>query len=415
MKVIHLSKSDIKGGAFIAAYRTHCALRNDNMNSIMWVDIKKSNDESVQGFDNSIFNKLLINVKFHIHRIILKFFKRDNTKISSLAIFPSFLLNKINVSNADIINLHWINREMLSIEDIGKITKPLIWTIHDMWPFIGAEHITLSKRWSKGYSIHHYSKKNFGLDLDLWTWKRKKKNWKKPIQIITPSSWLKNYVKESQLMSNWPVKVIPNPIDINQWKPMNQKTARNKLRLNENAKLILFGALGYESDTNKGFDLYQKALVFLKKITKLSNIQLVFLGQNNPNSNFALGFPSHYLGRIYDEEILRCIYCAADLTAVPSRIESFCQMASESQSCGTPIIAFNTSGLIDVVDHRKTGYLAKKYDEYDFAKGINWILNHKDPYSLRENARAKVVKEFSYEVVSKKYQQVYEEILKINY
>ena len=396
MKVIHLSKSDIKGGAFIAAYRTHCALRNDNMNSTMWVDIKKTNDLSVQGSDNFILNKLLTYIKSLTHRIILKFLKKDNTKISSLAIFPSFLVNKINVSKADIINLHWINREMLSIKDIGKITKPLIWTIHDMWPFIGAEHLTISKRWYKGNNIHNDSKKKFRFDLDLWTWKRKEKNWTKPIQIITPSSWLKNCVKESKLMSNWPVKVIPNPIDVNKWKPMNKKIARNQLRLNENAKLILFGALGYESDTNKGFDLFQKALVF-------------------PNSNFELGFLSHYLGRIYDEDRLRCIYSAADLTAVPSRIESFCQMASESQSCGTPVVAFNTSGLLDVVDHKKTGYLSKKYDSYDFAKGIDWILNHKDAYFLRKNARAKVVKEFSYEVVSRKYQQVYEEILKINY
>ena len=125
-----------------------------------------------------------------------------------------------------------------------------------------------------------------------------------------------------------------------------------------------------------------------------------------------MGFLSHYLGRIYDEDRLRYIYSAADLTAVPSRIESFCQMASESHSCGTPVIAFSTSGLLDVVDHKKTGYLSKKYDSYDFAKGIDWILNHKDPYILRKNARAKVVKEFSYEVVSRKYQQVYEEIFK---
>ena len=83
-------------------------------------------------------------------------------------------MRHINNSDADIIHLHWNQNEMLSIKDLTKIKKPIVWTLHDMWAFCGAEHFTTDKRWSEGYSSSNRPDYESGFDLNRWTWQRKK-------------------------------------------------------------------------------------------------------------------------------------------------------------------------------------------------------------------------------------------------
>lgn len=87
---------------------------------------------------------------------------------------PSGWAEKINKMDIDIVHLHWVGAETLSIEDIGRINKPVIWTLHDMWPFCGIEHYApdlLESRWRNNYENHSFS--SF-IDLDFIVWKRKK-------------------------------------------------------------------------------------------------------------------------------------------------------------------------------------------------------------------------------------------------
>ena len=129
---------------------------------------------------------------------------------------PSNWVKKINNSDADIVNLHWIQREMISIKDISRIRKPLVWTLHDMWAFCGTEHIATDNRWRDGY--HKTENSNF-FDLDKWNWSRKKKLWKNKLQIITPSRWLGKCVEDSKLMGDWPISVVGNTIDTKNGNP----------------------------------------------------------------------------------------------------------------------------------------------------------------------------------------------------
>jgi len=174
MKILHISKGDIKGGAFIAAYRIHCSLREKNIDSYMWVDTKISNDPTVMTTEHTFLNKKLAILKTVPTRILLKIMKKDNRVIHSPSFLSSSWVKKINESDADVINLHWVNREMLSIEDIGMIKKPLVWTLHDMWAFCGMEHYAKDNRWREGYQKHNKPKNEFGFDLNRWTWNRKK-------------------------------------------------------------------------------------------------------------------------------------------------------------------------------------------------------------------------------------------------
>ena len=93
---------------------------------------------------------------------------------------------------------------------------------------------------------------------------------------------------------------------------------------------------------------------------------------------------------------------------VPSIHESFGQVAAESLSCGIPVLAFDTTGLKDVIDHKINGYLARKYDVEDLINGFNWIISQK---KLNKFAREKVVNNFSKDIIAKKIILFYESLI----
>lgn len=96
---------------------------------------------------------------------------------------------------------------------------------------------------------------------------------------------------------------------------------------------------------------------------------------------------------------------------VPSLQESFGQTASESMACGTPVVAFAHSGLLDIIDHKITGYLAKPFETKDLARGIEWILNHNNFDEISKAARKKIIYEFDSRIVVQKYIELYDSIL----
>ena len=117
-------------------------------------------------------------------------------------------------------------------------------------------------------------------------------------------------------------------------------------------------------------------------------IELVVFGSAQPDPPLELGFPVHYLGKLQDNRSLQMAYAAADVTIVPSIEEAFGQIASESLACGTPVVAFANTGLADVVDCHRNGYVAKYCDTADLAAGIAWVLEDSTRHrSLRLGAR----------------------------
>ena len=408
MKVIHLSNSN-GGGAGIAAYRIHKSLIEIGLNSEMWVNLPINKDNSVKSSKN-IFNNFYTFMRRNSKKPLMLFFKTKNPILHSPSFLSSSWVKKINMSDADVVNLHWVQHEMLSVSDISKINKPLVWTLHDMWSFCGAEHVSWDERWLDGYNIDNRPSHEKGFDINRWTWLRKMKYWKKPIQIITPSTWLKECVNKSKLMKNWPCKTIPNVINTSLWKPEDKSLSRKILNLPKKDFILAFGSFNANQEYHKGFDLLQEALQKIQR-ENLIKFHLIIFGQKKTNKNLTLKIPLHNLGYL-DEVKLKKLYSAADAVVVPSRLEAFGQIASEASACGTPVISFNTSGLKDIIIDRETGYLAEKFDIEDLSKGIKWVLENSEIKQLGYNARKHVTDNFSSDIVAKKYLETYKEVFK---
>ncbi len=411
MKILHINYFDTIGGAGRASYRLHKALIQAGTESRMMVKQAVESDWTVEILQEKRYNIIQrLKNRQSLRRVAQ--FHTQNPAQHSPDIFSSVEPKQIHESQADLIHLHWFNSGMLSIEDIGQISQPTVWTLHDMWAFCGAEHITYEHRWKDGYYKNNRPEYEKGFDLNRWTWERKKKKWKSPIQIITPSQWLANCVQESALMQNWPVAVIPNAIDVDKWNPTERSLARNLLKLPKEAPILLFGAVGGSGDPNKGFDLLKATLQNLRG--EISGLEIVIFGQLAPQSPPDLGFPIHYTGHLHDDLSLRLLYSAVDLMVIPSRLENLPNTGLEAHACGTPIVAFNIGGLPDIVEHLTTGYLAQPYDTADLAKGIKWVLEKREDNSLGTQARERAVKLFDSNVVAKQYLEVYSQVLNRN-
>lgn len=384
MKVLHLSFSK-KGGAGVSAFRLSEALQKIGIESefIYFKPYAKETarigwlEKKLNGLRNILFSQV-----FHLGTINL---------------FPSSLLRVINESDADLIHLHWINAEMLSIEQIAKIKKPLVWTFHDMWPICGTDPIVYDERYkgSRGQGLG---------GTRGWVWRRKKKCWGHlDVHIICPSSWLAGCVRQSDIFTSSPVSIIPNGMDLSIFSPSDRMAARDKYQIGSDDKVILFGAYD-PHNFNKGGDLLRCALELLS----LDHVRVVVFGAVGTES--IAGFPTTWMGFIESPQELAQLYATADVVCVPSRIETFGQTASEPQACGVPVVAFDTTGLKDVVKHKVTGYLATPFDVQDFARGIEWVLAQ-DAGVLGTVARSLAEERFSEELMAQRVLKIYDGVL----
>lgn len=415
MKVLHISQSDIVGGAARAAYRLHRAQCKFGIDSRMLVRGKKTDDYTVIGPDSKIEQALnLLRTQFGHQLNRLQ--KNENKNFHSGDWLPSCWAEKINMSDVDVVNLHWVAGETMSIEDIGRIKKPIVWTLHDMWPFCGTEHVTeydQYARWKLGYRTDNRGPLDRGLDLDRLAWLRKKKAWQQVMHIVAPSRWMAECARDSALFQNQPVCVIPNVLDTSIYQPLNKMFCRNALGLPEDKKIILFGAMGGGKDYNKGYDLLINALTHLSTKIDVDEVVCVIFGQSEPEVKPDLPFSTQWVGHIHDDVTLALLYNSATVMVVPSRIENLPQTATEAQSCGVPVVAFNSTGIKDVITHLVNGYLASAYNIHEMSDGLKMILSDSDLCNiLGENSRHLALERWSEHVGVQSYLRIYNECIK---
>ena len=407
-----LSNSDTVGGASRAAYRLYRALQTCATDIHMTVADKRTDDWGVHGPAN-----VLEKAKRYLHpRIagrLTALQRTGNTCPHSLNLLPSNMAANINRSTVDLVNMHWVGGETLSIEDMGNIHKPQVWTFHDMWALCGAEHFSddgPDARWRTGYFAHNRLAGAKGPDLDRFTWNRKRRAWKKPVQVVTPSRWLADCVRQSVLMNDWPVAVIPNVLQTDVFKPLDRAHSRHALNLPLDRQIVLFGALGGTRDPRKGYSLLLEALNVLA--ARGAPILCVVFGQGEPRQALPLPFAVKWMGHVSDDTTLALLYSASDVMVTPSKMENLPQSATEAQACGCPVVAFHCTGLPEVVEHLTTGYLARPFDPVDLAHGIAWVLA--DPVrhaALGRAARDRAQRLWSPQVVVSAYLSLYGSVI----
>lgn len=396
--VLHLSTYAGNGGAGRAAVSLHRAMLAQGIDSRF---------RSARGPAFTVAN--------HLDRSLWHLQRSPWLTWRSPARFGSLSAREINASDADIVNLHWVTDGFLSIEEIGRITKPLVWTMHDMWPFTGTEHYAAERtsggpaRWEAGYLRENRPTDEHGPDIDRWAWQRKRTHWGRPANLVPVSRWLADLAARSALADGWPSRVIPNVMPIDRFTPMDRDEARRGLGLPTDTPLIAFTSSAGIGDTRKGWPHLRDAVRIARQ--RVPELGVIVIGPNEREAEPGIDGVL-WQGQIDSDDEMALRLAAADAVAVPSESDNLPMTACEAQACGRSVVAFRVGGLPDIVDHQASGYLAQPFDADDLAEGLVQSV-HDARGQQRWSAQARVNAEsrWSPTVVVDQYLALYERVL----
>ncbi len=414
LKVALINHSDTLGGAAVVTYRLKSALRRAGVDARMVVYTKGSDSPNVYQFSSRFLRGLKFMWEcFAVARA--NGWNRENLFTVSLGAAGYNLASHPWVKEADVIVLNWVNQGMLSLGDIRRILKlgkPVIWTMHDMWPLTGVCHQAKDCEgylYNCGYCplLHNGKKAN---DASTRVMEKKRRLYERhKITFVAVSHWLQDKCRQSTLLRDQDVRVIPNafPTDFFITKPSHQV---QNFELDYSKKLIVMGAARLD-DPIKGLDYAIEALNKLFDMSpELANTSTaVFFGDiRNPGAFRNLRFPHRYIGRINDPKLLRQLYASSAVVMSSSLCETLPGTLIEGLGAGCVPVTFGEGGQDDIIDHLKTGYIARLKDTDDLANGLKWALEN--PLD-RDMLHQSVHERFNADAVAQSYIALFNDLL----
>ena len=415
MRVLIVNTSERTGGAAVAAHRLMDALNNNGVKAKMLVRDKETDQLTVSSLPQSwrqqwnfLWERFV--VWTHLH------FRREHLFEIDIANCGTDITKLPEFQEADIIHLHWINQGMLSLNNIRKILesgKPVVWTMHDIWPATAICHLTLDCRNFEAGCIRCrlLPGGGSGHDLSARIWQRKQRLLEgKRITFVACSQWLASEARKSALLTGQDILSIPNPIDNRLYAPSDKRKARQQLGLPEEDRLILFVSQRV-TNPNKGMSYLMEACQQLvRQYPEMEQrTSVVVLGGHAEDLHFP--FKTYPLGYVNDEQRIVQVYRAADAFVLPSLSENLPNSIMEAMACGVPSIGFRIGGIPEMIEHLKNGYLATYRDAADLAKGLHYVLAEADYDDLSHECLKKVAHSYSQQSVAKRYQEVYNKVM----
>jgi glycosyltransferase involved in cell wall biosynthesis len=417
MRILIVNTSESAGGAAVAANRLAAALNNNGEKATMLVR-DKSTDSIIVG---KLPCRRVMRLKFLWERFVIfvhLLFRKKHLWEIDIANTGADITSLAEFKEADVIHLSWINQSMLSLSDIGKIIrsgKPVVWTMHDLWPASAICHYAGGcRKFTVGCAncplLPFGGGKN---DIAAKVWKRKKHIYRQSnIWFVACSRWLEKQAKQSALLEGMELTSIPNPIDTNVFRPSDKLKAKESLGLPTDKKVILFVAQKV-TDTRKGAAYLVEALQKLVSCgsSLAEQCAVALLGGSSDELAQLIPMPVFPLGYVSGDRELARVYNAADVFVLPSMQDNLPNTLMEALACGVPCVGFSVGGIPEMIDHRRNGYVAREADADDLADGLQWVLQEADAEELKRSATAKVAKNYSQTSVAMRYIDVYSEAM----
>jgi glycosyltransferase involved in cell wall biosynthesis len=401
--------SQLPGGANIAGRRLHEALRRNGLESIFYYGTGESNDPSVRPlFQNRTFywrNLAALATSWRSRREVSGGFVTSpgwirKTRIQAIGKLPL------------VVNLHWVAR-WLDLPSFFKSLPPgmpVIWTLHDLIPITGGCHYPgecdgFTKECGncpqqKRPQPHDATRKFFDT----------KANWYKRINLhfVGNSEWTTAQARRSALGKlARSVRTIHYGMDVNQYQPVEKTAARKSLRIPEGKFVIGFACSDFH-EKRKGAELLLEALGTFPA----NEIVLLVLGGGQwPRK--ASQVETIQMGSIGSSRLQSIFYSALDVFAMPSRVETFGNVAMEAMACKTPVVAYPAGGLADVVADGETGLIEPETGSVaGLAEKLQWMRQHpKERVEMGIAGRQRVIRNFSDGLMARRYTELYHELV----
>ena len=413
MRVLIINTSENIGGAAIAANRLMEALKNNGVKAKMLVRDKRTDQITVASLPQSP----LLKAKFVWERVCIwkaNRFKKHNLFQVDLANTGTDVTSLPEFKEADVIHLHWVNQGFLSLKDIRRIIdsgKPIVWTMHDQWPFTGICHYS-GECTKYQTECHHCPLLLHGggtHDLSAKVFRRKQQMLRGAhIIFVACSRWLEGLARQSTLLVGQEVTSIPNTINANIFHPAEQVKVRLQCNLPIDKKLLLFGSLK-ATDPRKGIDYLMEACRILKEKHPdlATRIGIVVVGNRADQIRALFPFPVYAIDYVSDEKQMARLYNAVDAYVTPSLEDNLPNTIVEALSCGDPSVEYNVEGIPEMKKKKKNGYLAEARNAEDLAEGIRFILETASREEWSAHAVHSAVANYGETNVASKYIAVY--------
>lgn len=371
-----------EGGAGIAAVRLAKGLRQQGVDCsvISFSPRMHPSDYKMELSQEQqvLYDKSLSLDKNHTH---------EGSTFFSNQMYPSLEKSQVEfLRHFDVINLHWIQL-FLSVEVIEYILsfgKKVIWTLHDMAPLTGGCHYSNG---CLGYTNDCSECPQLDSKVNNYPQQvlsEKMKRWQSDnLTIVSPSQWLADCAKQSQVFRNTPVKVIRNGLDTDVFVPTGKEHARSFFNLPQDKKILLFTCQSH-GERRKGFKELME--VAHKLAEKRDDLHVLMFGHESEETK-KLPIPYTALGHINEEWKLAVGYSAADVTLLPSLEDNLPNVILESSACGTPVVAFDSGGIRDAVVEKITGETSPQLNVNKFVEKINSTLSNTN-YTLSSRSFA---------------------------
>ena len=407
MRITHVAAT--RNSESSAAWRILAAQREAGLEASALVHINSKNMPNTEVFPD---RGVLKNYKSTAikNSAIRKLTRLKNTKLPwSYSYFSGSNFENILHFNPDVINIHWIP-SVLDLSKIHKIHKPIVITLHDVWPLTGGCHCNLNcGNWKSGcLNCPQNSKLEIYKLSAGYNWKVKYESFKKinNLSVVAPSNWIGTMARESPLFEDRIVSVIPNCADSNIFFPKEKLSCKRDLGIPDEKFSLLYVVSGNVNQYHKGIDLL-KSVLMDEKIS-VSNFQLLVVGQSQNDFEDIQGVKIKYLGEIKSQEQMNLIYNASDLMISTSRQDNLPNTLVEASLCGLPIVAFDIGGISDIVQVNFNGRLVAMGEIEEMARVI---FEMSQTVFNSEELSASALKRFSFENCARNYLNHYLKIV----
>ncbi len=410
MKILHISTSD-SGGAGLCCIRIHKGLLENGYKSKVLVLHKTFDEPEVYKFEKNIYRLpkiirwpvLFLKLVLHKLKIPVSQYHRLQYKLDSLRAVSSpdyslpvsdyDLSNHPLVIEADLIHLHWTAGFLDWPSFFGKVSKSVVWTIHDENLYFGGFHY----RKEQIANMSAYRK----LEKKLIEIKQKSILQCKNLSIVSLSKMMLKLSLSEDIVKNRKHYLISNSVDHNAFMQFDKKLSRNVFSLPHDKKILIFISY-YLNDKRKGFT---ELLMALNELD-MSYIALFAIGIGKAEVDNQIEI--YYPGAINDTRLLSLAYSAADFYVMPSFHEAFAQTPLEAMACGLPVVAFPCSGTEELINE-KNGVRATEFTVASLKNSIKLAMSTKyEADWIRED----VLTRFGVKSIVDQYTEVYNDALK---
>ena len=422
MRIVQINTSDIRGGAARAAYRLHCALRQAGADSSMAVVQKSSTDPFVLAVEPTNDAETEGESFFFLRAVQEQYISCHRTELSNTLFtfpYPGYDVAHLpTVAAADVVNLHWVAfcQSPVTLRRLFDLEKPVVWTLHDMWPFTGGCHYAAT---CEGYRTDCAGCPQLAedpFDLPAAVLRDKIELFRGAnLTIVTPSKWLAACARESRLFRGVRVEAIPNALETELYLPTPKREAKKALGIPADTVTLLFGAENAE-ERRKGFQELVAAIGHCREnesfrtLADQGKVRVICFGRADA-ALATLGLPTVSLGYLTSDEQIARVYAAADIFVLPSLEDNLPNTMLEAMSCATPVIAFDVGGMPDLVTDGKTGLLVPPGDVRALGAAIaSLVANPELRADMGRNCRALVTGQYDLKHQARNYLELYRDL-----